>query len=64
VAADIVTLKGSAVLGSDTDGNHTLGNGGTDITLAKVAKTGSAYDLNEANEAEDGTKYFVFDCNW
>ena len=36
----------------------------SDITLAKVAKTGSAYDLEEVNVAEDGTKYFIIDCNW
>ena len=61
VANDIVTLKTGAVLNAD----HTLANDtGADITLAKVAKTGSAYDLAEANVTEDGVMYFVLDCNW
>lgn len=67
-AANVVTLKSAATLDEDEDGNHVLTNTGTDIKLAPVAKTGSAYDLNEANEGtdKDGNpiKYFVFDCNW
>ena len=65
VSGDVVTLKTSAVLNAD----HTLTNGdGEDITLAKVAKTGSAYDLAEANVGtdKDGNEvfYLVLDCNW
>ena len=65
VANNIVTLKASAVLGEDENGDHKLANGTeADITLAKVAKTGSVYDVEEASEAEDGTKYLILDCNW
>jgi hypothetical protein len=65
VADDIVTLKTGATLSAD----HTLSNStGTDITLAKVAKTGSIYDLNEANIGKDengqDVTYFILDCNW
>lgn len=58
----IVTLKAGATLSE----NHELGNStDADIVLAKVASTGSAYDLTEANEdAEKGVKYFIIDCNW
>ena len=53
VADDIVTLKANAVLD-----DHTLKNGtGTDITLAKVAKTGSIYDVEESYG-----DYLVFYC--
>lgn len=65
-AANVVTLKSAATLGEDEDGNHVLISSlpETDIKLSPVAKTGSPYDLEEVNEAEDGTKYFVLDCNW
>jgi hypothetical protein len=68
VANDVVTLKTGATLG-DVNGTHTLANAeGEDIVLAKVAKTGSAYDLKEANAGKDkdgeDILYFVLDCNW
>ena len=65
-ATNVVTLKSAATLGEDEDGNHVLSSSlpETDIKLSPVAKTGSAYDLEEANETEDGTKYFILDCNW
>ena len=58
---NVVTLKGAATL----DG-HTLANddSAADITLAKVAKTGSIYDLNESSTTEDGINYLVLNCNW
>lgn len=68
VANDVVTLKTGATLG-DVNGTHTLANTeGENIVLAKVAKTGSAYDLNEVNAGKDkdgeDILYFVLDCNW
>jgi hypothetical protein len=47
---------------------HVLGDGEEAVKLAKVAKTGSAYDLAEANTGtdKDGNEvmYFILDCNW
>jgi hypothetical protein len=58
---DIVTLKAGAVLSAD----HTLANdAGADITLAKIAKTGSIYDVVEASKTEDDVVYLLLDCNW
>ena len=61
IADDIVTLKA----GSD----HILGNStGADITLHKVAKTGSindaaeAYDNTNADGSPTGTDYIIFNC--
>lgn len=64
---NVVTLKGAATL-DESEGKHTLGNSGTDITLSPVAKTGTIYDLEEANTGIDkdgeNVKYFILDCNW
>lgn len=59
VANDIVTIKGNATLTG-----HTLANGNADdVTLAKVAKTGSIYDMAEGSNATSaGVKYLIFDC--
>ena len=62
VADDVVTLKAGAVLNE----NHTLANNANaDITLAKIAKTGSIYDVAEGynvSTGTDGVKYLVFNC--
>ena len=65
IANDIVTLKAGATLGS----NHALGNStDADITLHKIAKTGSindaaeAYDNTNADGSPTGTDYIIFNC--
>lgn len=62
IADDVVTLKAGAVLKE----NHTLANNANaDITLAKIAKTGSIYDVAEGHNVStgtDGVKYLVFNC--
>lgn len=70
VADDVVTLKGGVALGEDEDGNHKLANNASaDIELAKIAKTGSIYDIKEGSvegtsEADKaiGLKYLIFNC--
>ena len=60
---DIVTLNGGVKLN-----DHNLEDDATkaDITLAKIAKTGSVYDVAEGSNVSTGTdagvKYLVFNC--
>ena len=59
---DIITLNGSVKLD-----DHSLVDGeGADITLAKIAATGSIYDVTEGSHVSAGTdagiKYLVFNC--
>ena len=70
VADDVVTLKGGVALGEDEDGNHELANNASaDIELAKIAKTGSIYDIKEGSvegtsdaDKAIGLKYLIFNC--
>ena len=65
VTNDVVTLKSGAILTNNASGDHVLANNtSADITLAKIAKTGSIYDVAEAETTDDGVQYFVINCNW
>ena len=45
---------------TQTDGKLTAK---TEVKLAKIAKTGSIYDITEgSNTSSDGVKYIIFDC--